>query len=256
MMMRRMTMRIPLGLVLLLLVGTAACGSDETADARQTLQVEGVRTDLGGGALVATYTGGACDGPARLELQESTDRVELSIRLTDPPQGSEVCIALAVGGTVRADLSSPLGTRAVLADGAALRVFDGADLVVPRPLPTGFELASEAGSQDRDTWVQTFTNVSADGTTGTCDPKQRSFSTQTGPGVATDLTNSYITEEPTVSTRNGPARQFRNEAAPLRLLTLTVKGRTVSVGYSADCGGPRPTVEQVMPFLDALTVNS
>ena len=256
MMMRRMTVRICLGLVLLLLVGTAACGSDETADARQTLQVEGVRTDPGGGALVATYTGGACDGPARLDVQESTDRVELSIRLTDPPQGSETCIALAVGGTVRDDLSSPLGTRAVLADGVALRVFDGADLVVPRPLPAGFEFASEAGSQDRDAWTQTFTNTPADRTTGACDPKRRSFSTQTGPGVASDLTNSYITEEPTVTTRNGPARQFRNEAAALRLLTLNVKGHPVSVAYSADCGGLRPTVAQVTPFLDALTVNS
>ena len=252
---RLVVMQRRLVLVLLVLT-TTACGSYPAAPDDVSMQVEGVRTDPDGRALVATYTGGACDGPARLDLRESQDRVELSVRLTDPPEPEDgsVCVALAVGGSVRADLSRPLGTRAVVAEGITLRVFDGADLIVPSPVPAGFTLASEMGSQDRDTWMQTFTNTPAGELTGPCDPRQRSFSTQAGSQVRADMTNAYIVEEPAVSTRSGPARQFRNEAAPLRLLTLTVDGRLVSVSYSADCGGPRPPVDEVMPFLDALQV--
>ena len=252
---RLMVMRRRLALVLLVLT-TTACGSDLTAPQNVLLQVEGVRTDLDGRALVATFTGGACDGPARLDLREWQDRVELSLRLTDPPEldDGSVCKALAVGGSVSADLSRPLGSRVVMAEGVTLRVFDGADLIGPSPVPAGFTLASEVGSQDRATWMQTFTNTPADEPAGPCDPRQRSFSTQAGSQVRADMTNAYIVEEPAVSTRSGPARQFRNEAAPVRLLTLTVGGRLVSVSYSADCGGPRPPVDEVMPFLDALQV--
>lgn len=135
-----------------------------------------------------------------------------------------------------------------------LRVFHGADLIVPSPVPAGFTFASEIGSQDRDTWMQTFTSYPADQAAAGCDPGRRSFSTQAGSQVRADITNSYIVEEPAVSKCSGPARQFRNEAAPLRLLTLTVKGGLVSVSYSTDFGGPRPPVDEVMPYLDALQV--
>lgn len=124
--------------------------------------VDGLRTDPGGRGLVVNYTGGACDGPARLDVQEAPDRVDLRVVVD---RAADTCIAIGISRTLSARLKAPLGERVVWAGPQRLVPFDGARLLEPGYLPPGSSLRQEdgRGTGDRESpvratwwWTRTY----------------------------------------------------------------------------------------------------
>lgn len=124
--------------------------------------VDGLRTDPDGRGLVVNYTGGVCDGPARLDVQEGPDRVDLRVVVD---RGTDPCAAAGISRTLNVRLKAPLGERAVWAGPQRLVPFDGARLLEPSYLPAGSSLRQEdgRGTGDRESpvratwwWTRTY----------------------------------------------------------------------------------------------------
>lgn len=214
--------------------------------------VEGLRTNPDGRALVAAYTGGACDGPASLVVDERGDRVDVAVKVLPRPgyDESRGCILIGIGRTVRAELDAPLGDREVFARGEPIKPFDGKNLVVPDGLPDGFVLRSEAGSDDG--WTQVYGEPQPDITGGSCTPGQRSLSVSTRPGAAESSLAPYFRDDGRVQAGDGDARLYSQGA--VRYLDLRVGGQPVSLSYGDDCGGAAPSVEELIEIANGLKV--
>ena len=101
-----------------------AGGNDKPAVGRDPVLVEqGVRTDgyaVRGHRLVLRYTTGVpeCYGEVEVaQVAEEDDAVTVRLVTVPPEKSAEVCIDLALTGTVAVRLAAPLGERQVL-DGA------------------------------------------------------------------------------------------------------------------------------------------
>lgn len=217
-------------------------------------RVGGLRTDADGLGLVASYMGGACDGPASLVVVERDDRVEVAVRVLRRPGDDEntVCPAVGIGRAVRGDLSEPLADRAVFADGKQVEPYDGADLVVPGRLPDGFVLRSEGGSLEADGWAQTYGSPRPDGLGEPCRAEQRSLGVSTGPRVFDTFSAAYFRDEGPVNAGDGDARLYSQDGGSVRYLALRVDGQPVALSYGADCGGAVPSVEDLVEIADGL----
>lgn len=217
-------------------------------------RIEGLRTDPGGRGLVASYTGGACDGPASLLIEESGDRVDVAVRVLPRPGEDEntVCRAIGIGRSVRADLAEPLADRTVFTNGEPIERYDGADLVVPDRLPDGFALRSESGSREAAGWTQTYGPPRDADLGAPCRPGQRSLSVSTGPRVLDAFSAPYFRDEGPVDAGDGGARLYSQDGGPVRYLALQVSGQPVSLSYGADCGGTAPSVEELVGIADGL----
>lgn len=231
----------------LLLNGCTAGGTPERVQ-----PPEGLRTDPDGHALVASYTGGACDGADRLAVSESTKAVEVSVRVKPDGEDDAVCPAVGVPRVVRAELSSPLGDRTVLVEGKQVRPFDGAALVMPTRLPDGYALRSEAGTLNASSWTQHYGPRGRGESGSGCRTGDRTISISTGPRVLEAFRASYFTDEGPVKAGDGPARLYIQGEGPARHLALRLKGAPVSLSYSADCGGPTPTRDNLLALAAGL----
>ena len=217
-------------------------------------RIEGLRTDPDGRGLVATYTGGACDGPASLVVAQRNDRVEVAIRVLPPPgqDGTTFCPAIGIARSVHADLAEPLAKRTVFADGEPVEPYDGADLVVPDRLPDGFALLSESGSREAAGWTQTYGPPRDESLGAPCRPGQRSLSVSTGPRVLEAFSAPYFRDEGPVDAGDGDARLYSQADGSVRYLGLLVSGQPVSLAYGVDCGGTAPSVNELVEIADLL----
>ena len=219
-------------------------------------RIEGLRTDPDGRGLVATYTSGACDGPASLVVAQRDDRVEVAVRILPPPgqDGTTFCPDIGIERSVPADLAEPLAERTVFADGEPVEPYDGADLVVPDRLPDGFALLSESGSREAVSWRQTYGNGRDEALGAPCRPGRRSLSVLTGPRVLEAFSAPYFRDEGPVDVGDGDsgARLYSQADGPVRYLGLLVSGQPVSLAYGVDCGGTAPSVNEIVEIADAL----
>ena len=216
-------------------------------------RIEGLRTESDERGLVATYLGGACDGPASLLIEESGDRVDVAVQVLPGPGGDEgtTCPAVGIGRSVRADLAEPLADRTVSADGEQIKPYDGANLVVPDRLPDGFALRSETGSREATGWTQTYGPPRDERLGAPCRPGQRSLSVSTGPRV-NDFSAAYFRDDGPVDAGDGDARLYSQGGGSVRYVALRVSGQPVSLSYAADCGGAAPSVEELVEIADGL----
>lgn len=217
--------------------------------------VEGLRTDADGRALVATYTGGACDGPDRLVVRESFDRVEIAVRIEVDAGGDGACPAVGIiGRSVRAKLDEPLGDRTVLADGVVLVPYDGADLVAPSRLPDGLVLRSEGGRSD-DGWTQTYgpeEGPQEASRGGSYRPQERSLEISTGPDVFDSIGERSLTRDGAATVQGQAVHLYVEDGGTARYAALRVDGRPVAVTYGADCGGPVPSRAELVEIAESL----
>ncbi len=219
---------------------------------------EGVRTDPDGQGLAASYTGGACDGPARLDVAESADAVTLRITVV---REQDVCIAIGIGRTVEARLTSPLGDRPVLVteqrdgpEGAfsqrRLVPFDGSRLLSPASLPPSYELRNEGGSRDRETdpsptasWSRTYTTPERPPTaSGACGPGPAPLQLDQGPAAGPGYGGPDWRQDGNVQIGAATATVLRGRndftGMPLGLaLTWQGAGGTVTLASQVGCGG-------------------
>lgn len=232
----------------------AVVAGEPRGPAERGLRIEGLRTDADGLRLVAAYTGGTCDGAASLAVRERDDRVEVAVQVLPRPGDDEntVCTLAGIGRTVAADLAEPLGDRTVFTDGEPVEPYDGADLVVPSRLPDGFVLRSENGAPDGASWTQTYGTPQPDGLGGPCTPEQRSLAISTGPRVHDAFSAPYFRDDGPADAGDGAARLYSQAGAPLRYLAVRIGGQPVSLSYGADCGGPAPSVEELVNITDGL----
>ena len=216
-------------------------------------RIEGLRTDPDGRGLVATYTGGACDGPASLVVAQRKDRVDVAVRVLLRPgqDGTTFCPDIGIGRSVHADLAEPLAERTVFADGEPVEPYDGADLVVPDRLPDGFALLSESGSREAVSWRQTYGNARDEALGAPCRPGQRSLSVSTGSRVL-DFSAASFQDDGPVDAGDGDARLHSQADGSVRYLGLLVSGQPVSLAFGVDCGGRAPSVNEIVEIADAL----
>lgn len=217
-------------------------------------RVEALRTEPDGRGLVAAYVGGACDGPASLLVEESDERVDVAVQVLPRPGYDENtgCPAVAIGRNVRADLDEPLGDRDIYSAGQPVEVYDGADLVLPSRLPDGFVLGSETGTPDGDAWTQTYGSPREDGLGGPCRSGQRSLSVSTGQRLRDAFSAPYFRDDGPVNVGDGDARLYSQGNGTVRYLALQVDGQPVSLSYSADCGGPAPSIQELVDIAESL----
>ena len=216
-------------------------------------RIEGLRTDSDGRVLIATYTGGACDGPASLLIEARGDRVDVAVQVLPRPGDDEntFCPAIGIGRSVRADLAEPLADRTVFANGEPIQPYDGAALVVPDRLPDGFVLRSESGSREAAAWTQTYGPPLDEILGSPCRPGQRSLSVSTGPRV-NDFSAAYFQDDGPVDAGDGDARLYSQGGGSVRYLALRVSGQPVSLSYAADCGGAAPSVKELVEIAEGL----
>ena len=230
----------------------AAVANGPTATEQDRPRIEGMRTDPDGLALVAAYHGGACDGPDALLVEESDDRIDVAIQVLLRPgdDRNTPCPAIGIGRTVRADLARPLGKRDVYSGGQRIEPYDGAELVVPSRLPAGLVLGAETGTADA--WTRTYGPPRHNGLVAPCRPGERSLSVSTGPRVLAAFSAPDFDDDGTVMAGGAPARLYSQGKAPVRYLALEVDGRPVSLSYSTACGGPAPSVQELVDIAEGL----
>ena len=218
-----------------------------------TTQIDSVRTEPDGRALVAAYIGGACDGTATLAVEESDDQVDIEVRIQPLPgrSGPQVCPAIGIGRTLQANLQAPLGDRVVVSDGRELRVFDGATLLTPRELPEGMTLTSETGSPQGG-WTQTYGRRQPAPLSGACEPDARSLSVSIGPGVLQSFDAPHFTDKGEVPVGSTAGRHYVQAGAPVQYLALRVDDTPVALTYSADCGGNAPPLAELVAAAESL----
>ncbi|MBO0811385.1 MAG: hypothetical protein J2P23_04985 [Microlunatus sp.] len=173
----------------------AACGQPAGAPAGpasvELRLIDGIRTDPDHRGLVVSYTGGACDGPARLVLTEGKTRIRARVMVRQDAR-REVCAAVGISRTVRARLAQPIGDRKVWVSGRRYVPFDGARLLVPSALPSGFGRRSETGLSAESastpatpvvttTWVTSFNSDPSAPTGETCPAAEGSLDVRIGP---------------------------------------------------------------------------
>lgn len=232
----------------------AAAVEQAPVDTAIRKRIDSVRTDPDGRGLVAAYTGGACDGPATLEAEEFSDRVEIVVQ-TEPKPGrsaEDACILIGIGSTVRADLQAPLGDRDVVSGGRVLDVYDGSNLIIPTQLPDGFTLTSEAGTAQGAGWSQTYSRLQPDRSASACNPDARSISVTTGPSALDSYSAPHFRDQGDVRVGDATGRHYTQPGAPVQYLTLRVDGAPVALTYSADCGSAAPPLTDLTEFAELL----
>ena len=166
-----------------------------------TPKVDGLRTDPDGQGLVASYTGGSCDGPAQLKVNETATRIDVSVVVKPVLGVGGACDSAGHPRTVTARLEQPVGTRSIWFLGRRQVPFDGARLLlIPAAvLPPDLTRTAESGgladqtSQQGDAvtsdWHTTYLRVASASTTSTCTPGNGYLDIHTGP--AADLTSGW-----------------------------------------------------------------
>lgn len=161
-------------------------------------QIDGIRSYPNHRGLVVSYTGGGCDGPARLVLTETKTRVDarVAVRQKGLPAGV-VCSAVGIPRTVRARLAEPISDRKVWAAGRQYVPFDGARLLEPSTLPPGFTGSADSGSSVKSsaaagsvvtttTWAIRHFEPESTSNVNRCPATRGELGVQIGP-VAADL---------------------------------------------------------------------
>ena len=131
-----------LTIIVLAALALPRCSTDGSREAMRE-EVEGVRSDPDHRGLVVSYIGGACDGPARLDVTETATRVETEVRIG--LLGTGACPSIGILRSVSARLAGPLGARSVWIAGEQIVPFDGARVLKPSLLPAGFSGVRETG---------------------------------------------------------------------------------------------------------------
>lgn len=205
--------------------------------------IDGLRTDPDGRGLWATYLGGACDGPARLDVDEGADRVTVRVLVAgDADEGPGAsCVAVGIPRTVHADLSAPLRRRSI-SDGARVVVpFDGSRLLQPQGLPEGFVVTQETGGYDESSrtagWTRSFGRPSSTELGAPCRSDPGSFSISVG-GPRGEQPPFFFRRTGTVAVPGGTGRLFEQPPS-VRYLYFERQGTAVSITSALDCGGDK-----------------
>lgn len=212
-------------------------------------QIDGIRSDPDHRGLVVSYTGGGCDGPARLVLTESKTRIKARV-MVKQPSGQVNCAAVGIPRTVRARLVKPIGHRQVWAAGRHYVPFDGARLLVPSVLPRGFgrplEMGGSTGSASAaaapvvtTTWVTSYNSHAAE--IGAACPAARGW-LEVRIGPATGDQSHGWTKVGTVKVGAAAAGLFRAGASkrPTGWAYIwTTHRSSVEVDNTANCKGDR-----------------
>lgn len=230
----------------LLVTGSAvsAC-SPSAADALDSSQIDGLRSDPDQQGLMVSYLGGACDGAAKLVVTEAGTRIEADVVVR---RGSGACPAVGIPRTVAARLSEPIGDRTIWIGGRQQTPFDGARLLTPATLPSGFGALTEQGFADQPssdpaaaqvttTWVIRRSDASPVTAEG-CPFARGSLEVRVGPasvqrtGGLTKIGSARIGTANARSYRIGSARKPSGWA-----YVWTAGGGSVQVLSVAECTG-------------------
>lgn len=245
----------------LLLAGCAGCSAAGSAES--TSLIYGLVTDSDRQGLVASYIGGACDGPARLAVTENASRIEVTVNIGTDPHGSEACPAVGYSRTVAARLAQPIGTRAIFSGDYRQVPFDGSRKLLPSVLPLNFAKTSEeSGSEPALDPAQSSipaatpsSGLNAENATtrwavtyaqpqpaiDRCVPTRGVIEIQVGPASADDFASGWSAAG-TVNIAGHPARLWRagNASAPTGWAYAWKADRgTVEVMAQAGCQGDR-----------------
>lgn len=247
------------------LVATAGAGlSGCTPDSARTVgsnSINGVRSDPDHQGLVVSYTGGGCDGPARLVLTESPTRIDADVVIGSNGFGSGACSAVGYFRTVGARLAAPIGERTVWSDGLQQVPFDGALLLSPTKLPPDFTGTWERGSADGSassvnganvttTWVTRRFDASLTAIGGRCQPSRGSVDVRVAP-VSADSARRRA-RIGTAAVGAAKARLYRDGSSkkPVALSYVWTVGRhSVEITTSATCTG-----DQILDRTELLAV--
>lgn len=156
------------------------------------VRIDGLRTDADRTTLVASYIGGACDGPASLEVQESSTIVNATVVIARQGKKDQICPAIGIFRHVSAHLLSPLGDRKVYSLSIPIIPFDGGRLLIPTALPKAFTLRGEEGGIGEDSaqtskprrtlsWARTYGPPARSALASTCTPMRGVLVINQGP---------------------------------------------------------------------------
>ena len=191
-----------------------------------------VRTDPDGQGLLAEYSVG-CSFARKLRVQESTDRVDVSVELSlpIPVDGMITCLAMSRIDSVGGRLGEPLGDRQLHSGGVANVPFDGASLRAPWNMPPGYTLVHETGGGSivlppaadlsvTSTWTRLYEAAPADGTgcgatrgTLQISPGPAGSDVNADPGDLLPVTRDGMTVRTGLDRRNGDRLMAFEDAA-------------------------------------------
>lgn len=183
-----------------------------------TSMIYGLVTDSGGMGLVASYIGGACDGPARLAVAETASRIDVRVQIGPDPKGPESCPAVGYSRTVAARLARPIGARPIFSGADHLQPFDGLRRLLPTALPSNFTKGVETsgGEPGRDAdhattrWSVTYFQPQP--ASNACQPTRGVVQVNLGPAAADDFASAW-TATTAVSIAGHQARLWREGKA-------------------------------------------
>lgn len=243
----------------------------ERADALGLGSWTGARTSPDGRALVITFVGGRpyqagdpCTVDYRGEVTETATEVRLRVFARSPkPAGSYTCTMEGHTRKMTVRLAQPFGHRHLIEEqfNREQPVFDGAQLLEPSSLPSGWQLLTEsAGYPDQETaryWSRTWGQPAPPPTGDRCTPSPAPVTLTQGPA---DLVARYPSngERPTGSydVRGHQATYFSGASAGITRLAWTEGDRGFVLGSAGRCAGDTsPSADDLVRFARSLEPN-
>ena len=185
-----------------------------------TSMIYGLVTDSDRMGLVASYIGGACDGPARLAVTETSSRIDVRVQIGPDTNGTESCPAVGYSRTVAARLTRPIGARIIVSSARRLRPFDGSRRLLPTVLPSNFTKGVEMfggepgvnAEYDATTrWTVTYSQPQP--ASNVCQPTRGLVQVNLGPAAANDFASGWTATTAAVSIASHQARLWREGKA-------------------------------------------